>query len=234
MNNIIQGDCLEVLKTLESESVDCVITSPPYNKGTANRKIAKNDTWQMANISYGDFKDNLPPDEYIKQQTTLLSELVRIIKPLGSIFYNHKQIFRNHRIVFPEYVFKFNVRQIITWERGSSPQLSPIRWIPNTEFIFWITKTNVQPKFHRVGDKFDVWHIPPKVFKDHPATFPERLVSNCLLSTTDEGDTVIDPYMGSGITALVAKKNNRDFLGIELNPAYIKIAEKRLAQGVLL
>lgn len=233
-NKIIKGDTLKTLKTLPSESVDCVITSPPYNKGTADRKIAKNNAWQMANISYGDFKDNLPPNEYIEQQTNVLNELVRIIKPLGSIFYNHKQIFRDHRIVFPEYVFKFNVRQIITWERGSSPQLSPIRWIPNTEFVFWITKNNIQPKFHRVGDKFDFWHIPPKVFKEHPATFPERLVANCLLSTSDPGDMVLDPYMGSGTTAVVAKNNGRNYLGIELNPNYVEVAERRLSQQVLI
>jgi modification methylase len=235
-NTIIQGDCLEVLKTLESESVNCVMTSPPYNKGFYNKgkKPWRGDTWKQRRIEYGNFKDDLLPEEYDKQQTQILEELVRIIKPDGSIFYNHKQQFHNHKVIFPTFVFNFNIRQIIIWERGSSPQLSPIRWIPNTEYIFWITKSNIQPKFHRFGEKFDVWHITPKPMKEHPAPFPEELVANCILSTCDRGDIVFDPYMGSGTTALVAKKNGINYLGIELNPEYIKIAEKRLAQEVLI
>lgn len=232
LNKTIQGDCLEVLKTIPSEYVDCVITSPPYNKGYYDKhKRHSTDTWRIRNVCYGDFKDNLEPSEYIKQQVAVLSELVRIIKPEGSIFYCTKPVIANHRLVYPDFVFDFNVRQQIIWDRGASPQLAPIRWLPTTEHIFWITKSNVQPKFYRKG-KFnaEVWRIVPKPMKEHPAPFPEELAYQCMIATTDEGDIVLDPYMGSGTTALVAIKNNRNYIGIELNPEYIEVAQTRLSK----
>lgn len=235
INQIVEGDSLEELRKLPSESVDCVVTSPPYNKGYYDKhKAHPTDTWAQRNIKYGDFADNLEPQDYIKQQKDILKELVRIIKPEGSIFYNHKSVRSNQRIIFPTYVFDFCVRQVLIWDRGSSPQVAPIIWYPTTEYIFWITKTNIQPKFYRKG-KFDkeIWRIIAKAEPDHPAPFPEELVVQCLMSTTDEGDLVLDPYMGSGTTARVAKNLGRNFIGIEKNPEYIKYANRRLAQEVL-
>ena len=231
-NKIYQGDTLEVLKSWPSDFVDCVVTSPPYNKGSfGKRSASKHDVWKQRNIVYGDFEDDLPWDRYVEQQTNVLSELVRVIKPGGSIFYNHKGQPNDHKLYFPEWVFGFNLRQIIIWDRGSTPVLYPIRWLPTTEYIFWITKTNTQPKFRRVGgQKTEVWRIPPKPMLEHPAPFPEELVGNCLLNTTDKGDLVLDCYMGSGTTALVARNLARNYLGIELSGEYIKIAEERLKQ----
>jgi len=94
INKIIQGDCLEVMKTLEDNSIDCIITSPPYNKHSANRKCGKTDSWQKANIDYGDFKDNLPEQEYQEQQKQVIREMVRIIKPKGSIEIAKKETMR--------------------------------------------------------------------------------------------------------------------------------------------
>jgi|WetSurMetagenome_2_1015567.scaffolds.fasta_scaffold147793_3 site-specific DNA-methyltransferase (adenine-specific) len=234
LNQIICGDALEVLKFFPNDFVDCVVTSPPYNKGGKDRTKDKNCTWNKQKIIYGDFNDNLPPPVYIQQQKDILNELVRIIKPTGSIFYNHKSNIKNHKVIFPEYIFGFNLRQIIIWDRGSTMQLEPIRWYPTTEYIFWITKNAKNPKFYRRG-KFDkeVWRISPKPMKDHPAPYPEELVAQCLISTTDKNDIVLDPYIGIGTTALVAKKLSRNYLGIELNKNYIEIAQKRLAQQIL-
>ena len=233
MNRIIQGDSLSVLKTLPAESINCCVTSPPYNKGYYDKhKPHKSDVWQQRNIAYGDFKDNLKPEEYIIQQTNILKELSRIIKIDGSIFYNTKPVIANHKLIYPTFVFDFNVRQQIIWDRGSTPQLAPIRWFPTTEYIFWITKTNKQPKFYRKGNHTkEVWRINPKPMKEHPAPFPEELVHQCIISTTDENDTVLDPYCGSGTAGVVSQKLNRNFIGIELNPEYIEIAKNRLDKG---
>ena len=173
----------------------------------------------------------MPREEYVKQQTELLKECIRIIKPNGSIFYNHKQVIHDHKIDFPEYVLKFNIRQIITWDRGSTPQLAPIRWYPTTEFIFWITKSNVQPKFYRKG-KFDkeVWRINAKPDDEHPAPFPEELVEQIILSTTDENDIILDPYAGRGTVGIVAKKYNRNCTLIEREQTYIDIINKNIAK----
>lgn len=230
INKIICGDNKEIMPYIPDNSIDLVVTSPPYNKKSANRKCSKSDTWQNANIDYGDFKDNLPEYEYQKQQKELLQELVRIIKPNGSIFYNHKARIINHRAILPtEWLGEFNIRQVLIWDRGNSMQLEPIRWFPTTEYIYWITKTNIQPKFYKKSrHQMEIIKIPPKPTKLHPAPFPEELVETLLLNTTDENDLILDPYIGSGTVAVVSKKLNRNFIGIELSPEYCNIARKRV------
>lgn len=82
-----------------------------------------------------------------------------------------------------------------------------------------------------VRNKRSVWTIPTKPFKEaHFATFPEKLIEPCILAGCPEGGIVLDPFMGSGTTAVVALKHNRNYIGIELNPEYIKIAEKRISE----
>lgn len=235
-NKIFCAESLEFIKQIPDNSINCIITSPPYNKGFYGKKTpSKHDLWKRRNIEYGEFKDDLEPEKYIKQQTNVLKELVRIVKEDGSIFYNHKSQTYNHKLVFPNYVFKFNVRQIIIWDRGGTPQLAPIRFLPTTEYIFWITKTNIQPKFYRKGEfKKDVWRINPKPTEEHPAPFPIELAMNCIISTTDKDDIILDPFIGSGTTALAAKQLSRNYIGIDINEKYCEIAKQKLRQGILL
>ena len=230
LNKIYNIDCLEGLKKLPDNSVDCIITSPPYNKHSANRKCGKTDSWQRANIDYDNFKDDLPEEEYQKQQKELVKEMVRVIKPNGSIFYNHKVRIKNHKAIIPtEWLSEFNIRQVLIWDRTNCMQLSPIRWFPTSEYIYWITKTNIQPKFYkRSKHQLEVIRIPPKPMKEHPAPFPEKLVETLMLNTTDENDIVLDPYIGSGTTAVACKELKRNYIGFEINKEYCNIAEKRL------
>jgi modification methylase len=236
MNKIIQGDALTELKKLPENSIDCVITSPPYNKNSASRVCGKSDSWTKANIDYGDFKDNLPEKEYQEQQKQVLRELVRIIKPTGSIFYNHKYRIVNHRVISPEeWLNEFIIRQVIIWDRGSSCVLEPIRFMPTIEQIYWITKNQTTPYFTSQGFQFkDVWRISPETGNDHPAPFPLEIPERCIVSACPENGVVLDPYCGSGTTLLAAKKLHRNFIGIENNPTYIKIANERLRQQILL
>ncbi|MHB8359999.1 MAG: DNA-methyltransferase [Thermoplasmataceae archaeon] len=234
LGKLYNGDCLEVMRELGDNSVDCCITSPPYNKSYYKKRMVwKGDTWKKAKIEYDGFMDDLTPERYNKQQINVLSELVKIIKPEGSIFYNHKSFNADHKLIFPEYIFKFNLRQIITWDRGSSPCLAPIRFYPTTEYIFWITKINTQPNFQNKNllyDK-DIWRITPKVYTEHPAPFPIQIPTNCILATTNKGDIILDPFLGSGTTALACENLNRKWIGIELSKDYCEIAKKRLIEN---
>jgi modification methylase len=237
LNKIICGDCLEVMKQIPDKSVDLVVTSPPYNKGSADRKMnPAHDSWSRANIRYGEFDDNLPEKEYQEQQKIILRELARIIKPNGSIFYNHKARIKNHRVILPtEWLEEFNIRQVLIWDRTNTPVIDPVRWFPTTEYIYWITKTNVQPKFYkRSKNQMEILRIPPKPMKDHPAPFPEELVETLIINTTDENDIILDPFLGSGTTAVACKHLKRNFIGIEISPKYCEISRQRLRQEVLL
>lgn len=235
VNRVICSNCLKAMGEMPDESVNLIITSPPYNKGSADRKCSKSDSWSKANIDYGIFKDNLPEEEYQKWQKDIIKECLRVLRKEGSIFYNHKPRIVNHKVIFPhEWLLDFNIRQMIIWDRKNTPVLEPIRFMPTVEYIFWITKERKTPKFNPKAFQFkEVWRISPDSGNEHPAPFPLEIPKRCIIACSDEGDMVLDPFLGSGTSAVASKELGRNFIGIELNPTYCKIAEDRLRQEIL-
>jgi DNA modification methylase len=101
--------------------------------------------------------------------------------------------------------------------------------MPTIEQIYWITKERKTPYFTNRGFQFkDVWRINPDVGNNHPAPFPIEIPARCIIATCPENGIVLDPFMGSGTTALAAKRLKRNYIGIELNPKYVKIAQERI------
>lgn len=230
-------DCITTMKRVADNSVDLVITSPPYNKAGYEGFIRKRhggDTWKARNIDYGDDPDNdfMPEDEYQNQQINVLNELHRILKPDGSIFYNHKIRIAQHKASHPiEWILKTNLtfRQQIIWDRKSSPALAPIRYMPSTELIFWLTKTPCQPNFERNQKSLfvgEVWQFPAKPNPLHPAPYPAELPANIMMCIKDKSENFIvyDPYAGSGTTLKVAKSFGLNYFGSEINSKYCAIA----------
>ncbi len=233
LNKIYNVDCLEFMKTLPDKCIDLIVTSPPYNKSyyeTRTKNGGDNDVWKQRKIVYSDFSDDMKPEDYESWQREVIKECLRVLKPTGSLFYNHKAFSHKHLLVYPKYVFDFPLKQIITWDRGSTPQINPCRFYPTTELIFWFSKSAVQPYFNnnQTGYRSEVWRINAVPMKDHPAPFPDILAENIILSCSKEGDVVLDPFMGSGTTLKMAKKNNRNYIGIEISKEYCEIAQKRL------
>jgi site-specific DNA-methyltransferase (adenine-specific) len=239
---IIQGDCLTELKKLPDESVNCCITSPPYNKNgfRGKRYTSKGKgCWQGSDIAYGEYKDDMNEEQYKLWQIEVLNELYRVIKPDGSVFYNHKIRRANNQASHPfEWIQKSNLTfyQQITWDRGGGPDHNIAYLDPTTELIFWLTKGT--PKVLEKNKRFatEIWRLKPALNNSHPAPFPVSLCKLCLELTTKEGDVALDPFCGSGTLGIACKELRRDFIGIELNPEYIKLAEKRIAntEGTLL
>ena len=225
---LLNGDCLQKLNQLEDNSIDLVVTSPPYNK---NYWLRNRNQKGKRIITYDSITDTLTPTEYIKQQTEVLNELVRVIKPTGSIFYNHIDIFHKHNTIHPSYVYNFNVKQVIVWDRGNTPKLDKSYFLPTTEWVFWIKKDwNSIPYFDKskCEHKKNIWRINKEKGNPHPAPFPIELVDNIVKSCSEEGSVVLDCYMGSGTTAVSCKKLNRNFIGIEISKDYIEMTNKRL------
>lgn len=225
---IYNDDSLTRLNMIDSNSIDLVITSPPYNK---NYWLRNRNQKGKRIIEYDCINDALNPNDYISQQKEILTELVRIIKPTGSIFYNHIDIFHKHNTIHPSYVYEFNVKQIIIWDRGNTPKLDKSYFLPTTEYIFWIKKDwNAKPYFDKslAFEKKNIWRINKAKGNKHPAPMPEQLVNNIILSCSKENDVVLDCYLGSGTTAVCASKLNRKYIGIELSKEYITMFEERL------
>lgn len=235
-NKILKIDCLEGFKSIEDNSIDLIVTSPPYNKTFFNggkRAVNKgNSIWKGYTVDYDSTEDNMPIEEYEKWMIAVLQECYRVIKPNGSIFFNHKPIRYKNKIYHPmNFILKsgLDIYQEIIWNRKNSPNIRKDLLLPCTERIYWMTKG--KPIFYkeRLSEKFrsEVWDIIAKK-NEHPAPFPEELVYNCLISTTNENDIVLDPFMGSGTTAIVAKKNNRRYIGFEISENYIAMCNKSL------
>jgi modification methylase len=238
LNKIYQMDCLEGLMQLDDNSIDLIITSPPYNKGI-NGKNNKGPKWNKTIDYNGDINnDNMPEDEYEKWQIEILNECFRVLKPEGSMFYNHKNRIHSGKgeIISPyQWLLKtkFKIRQEIIWDRGSTQNVNRRRYLPTTELIFWLTKTS-NPKFDRKQDtlhKNEIWSFRFEKGTDHPAPYPIDLPDNiihCIQESNNDKLIVLDPFMGSGTTALSALKHNCNYIGFEKFSHYIRLCNERI------
>ncbi len=233
INKIYKEDCLVTLSKMEDNSVDLIITSPPYNKNAHATDKGSNDKWKSLRgrqIPYDEYSDNMPQEEYEEWQRNVIRECLRVLKPTGSLFYNHKDILVNGLIIPPKWVYDFPLHQQIIWNRGSSLANDPHYFQPITEYVYWIVKDSQQFYFNKSAAFFrqSVWNINFEINTEHPAPFPQKLVGNIILTCSKENDLVYDPYMGSGTTALMAVLNKRNYIGSEISENYIALAEKRL------
>jgi len=244
------------LRDIPSDSINLVVTSPPYN---IRKAYEKNGT---------------PLDDYIEAQSHVIAECVRILHPRGSLCWqigNHVQ----HGEIFPldlmlYHVFKnrgLRLRNRIIWhfEHGlhGSKRLSgryeTILWFTKgDDYTFNLDAIRVPPKYP--GKKYfkgpkagqlscnplgknpgDVWVIPNVKFNHvektrHPCQFPVELIERLIISLTEPGDTVLDPYLGAGSSVVAALMHGRSGIGCDIVPEYIETAWRRvhaLRQGVL-
>lgn len=232
-NKILLGRCEEVMKTLPSESIDLIVTSPPYNlrNSTGNgMKDGRGGKWANAALIKGyaeaEYNDNLPHDEYVEWQRECITEMMRLLKPNGALFYNHKWRVQAGLLQDrADIVAGFPVRQIIIWRRKGGINFNKGYFLPTYEVIYLIAKKEfVLAK--GANSYGDIWEFGQELKNEHPAPFPLALIERVISSTNAE--IVLDPFMGSGTTALAATKLNRKYVGIELSANYIKMAEKRI------
>ena len=232
LNKIYNIDVLDGLKHLDDNSIDLIITSPPYNKAGFNgiNKKKTNDIWNKT-IDYDNdiMNDCMPENEYQDWQVNILNECFRVLKPDGSMFYNHKLRVKNNVASFPlEWIkrSKFIFRQLITWDKRYSPNLDKCRYYPVSEYIFWLIKNAKNPKFKNINNITDVWSFPPSKDRTHPAPFPVSLPDNIIPSVKNASDdtiTVLDPFMGTGTVAISAIKNSCNYIGFEKSKNYYDI-----------
>ena len=225
-------DCLEGLKSIEDNSVDCVVTSPPYNKGTQKQKTG-NQIWKGFKIEYNAYHDDMPDEEYSAWMLKILDELYRIIKTDGSVFFNHKVVLRDCLGHFPKWILesKLDLYQMIVWNRMCSSNIRSETLYPTYELVFWLVKGKPKVFKEQAKHKNDIWNIIPDRDNKHPAPFPYELAENCVNLACKKGseNLVVDPFSGSGTTALAAKNNGLDFIGFEISTEYVKMANDRIS-----
>ena len=230
LNTVIHGDCLEVMKQLPDESVDLIVTSPPYNLrnniGGGFKTPGKR--WQnpVLGKGYDGYSDDMSYEDYILWQKQCIVEMFRLLKPAGAIFYNNKNriqggVLEDRSVI----VSGFPLRQIIIWKRAGGLNFNDTYFVPTTEQIYMVCKSKfkLKPTMNKFGD---VWEITQEMNNPHPAPFPVELTDRIITST--EAQIVLDPFGGSGTTAISALKANRDFILIEQSEKYCEMARQRI------
>ncbi len=249
LNKTYNMDCLEGLKLLDDNSIDLTVTSPPYdNLRTYNgysfdfENIAKelyrttkdggvvvwivNDSTINGSESGTSFKQAL----YFKEIGFNLHDTM--IWNKGSFSFPSKNCY--HQVF--EYMFVFS--------KGTPKTINLIYDKPNLSFgvdksgvgrrkIDGTKKIEKRKPAKEFSRRNNWWYIPPQKGKEHPAVFPEQLANDHIISWSNEGDIVFDPFMGSGTTGKMAKLNNRNYIGFEISKEYCDIAEERLKKYLI-
>ncbi|MEM0360540.1 MAG: site-specific DNA-methyltransferase [Candidatus Diapherotrites archaeon] len=232
LNNVFQGDAIEIMKKFPDCFVDVSITSPPYNKGE------KHKGWLVENVKYHSNSDNVPENTYQQQQIEVLNEVYRITKEGGHFFYNHKTRWNKGQMIHPmEWLTKTNwtIRQEIIWDRTIAANIRGWRFWQVDERIYWLYKPVGKNK---IGKELEskhalltsIWKIMPERENGHPAPFPIELPTRIIYSVIGKDNGVVfDPYVGSGTTLVAAKLLGHKYVGIDISPIYVKDAIKRLS-----
>lgn len=228
-------DCLKVLDRIPDNSIQCIVTSPPYNKAYFNTQKRSNQIWGGFEINYNTYEDNLPIDEYEDWMIKIINKCIDKLTSDGSFFFNHKPIRYNNQIYTPwNFLLKTKaiVYQEIIWDRSNSPNIRSDCLVPTTERIYWLCKNKPISYRDRLDKMYisEVWKMTPRQESEHPAPFPYELPSNCILLTTNAGDTVFDPFTGIGTTGVSAVSLDRKFIGAELDKKYFTIAKNKLEE----
>lgn len=236
LNKVYNENCLETMSKMENNSIDLVITSPPYNMNLRIRegKYCSRQIVKEFSTKYADFDDNLPIDEFYKLHSSIISELLRVSK---IVFYNI-QIVTGSKRAFFKIIGEYSdyLKEIIIWDKGhAQPAMGENVLNRQSELILVFEKSNaISRKFKKCnfkrGTLSDIWNIKrgKKINKDHGAVFPEELVETILKNFTDKGDVVYDPFMGTGTTAVVSHKMNRNWVGSEINKGYCETINERI------
>ena len=231
LNKIICGDVLNVMREIPTGSVDLIVTSPPYNlkNSTGNgMKDGRGGKWANAALQkgYSDYDDCMPHDEYVRWQRDCLKEMMRLIPDDGAIFYNHKWRVQDGLLQDRQDIVQgFPVRQIIIWKRKGGLNFNAGYFLPTYEVIYLIAKPKFKlaPKANAYGD---VWEVTQEMRNKHPAAFPENLIDRIVSSV--EAKVILDPFMGSGTTAISAINFDRHYIGIDMSPEYCAMAKERI------
>lgn len=238
LNKIYNEDCLTTLRRMKDNSVDIVITSPPYNMNLRirNGKYCSRQIVKEISTKYTEFDDNLPIEEYFKMHSEVLSELIRVSE---LVFYNIQIVTGSKRAIF-KMIGEYSdyLKDIIVWDKGhAQPAIQKQVLNRRTELILVFDKDYPISRQYRNKGVFDrgtlddIWGIKRERSRggeNHGAVFPKELVEKILTNFSNEGDIVYDPFMGTGTTAVVSKKLKRKFIGSEISKKYIEISEKRL------
>lgn len=239
---IITGDCLDILPSYSDGYFDCCITDPPFN---ISKK--KGLGWAFSShVTIQEQWDIFTKDDYFQFSFDWLREVCRVVKINGNIF-----VFGSFHSIFTigfilqHLLDRKIISQLVWYKVNAQPNITCRMFTESTEFIIWAVNNeshkaknwtfnyDVMKQMNDGKQMRNVFQIPvtPKserIYGKHPAQKPEAIFQRLILAGTNEGDTIIDPFSGTGTAGVVAKRFNRNCVMIDNNENYNSIAKKRL------
>ena len=220
LNRIHNIDCIEGMKMIPDNSIDLVATDPPYLIETSGAGIYKQADKQYVK-ELKDIKDGFSTD--------VLDELCRVMKHINCYFFcSQKQI-----IPLLDYFVRGKKCNwnLISWHKTNPVPACGNKYLTDTEFVLFFREKGV--KIYGSFDTKRTWYATPlnqsdKKLYGHPTCKPLDIVQNFITNSSQEGELVFDPFIGSGTTAIAAIKEKRHYIGMELNKEYFDIAEDRI------
>ena len=231
LGNWYVGDCLEIIEQHDLW-FDYIITSPPYNirNSTGNGFKAPGGKWSNPALQHGyeEHDDLMDHDAYVAWQRRVLSLLWERLPKHGAIFYNHKWRTQGGLLQDrADIVSGLPVRQIIIWQRAGGINFNDHFFVPDYEVIYLIAKPDFRLKPGENGQGC-VWRIPQVSSIDHPAPFPIALPQKIIRAVNWPDRVVLDPFMGSGTTAVAAEIEGMQWIGIEKSQTYTDRGRDRI------
>jgi site-specific DNA-methyltransferase (adenine-specific) len=233
-NKLLAGDAFEIMRQMPGKSVDLIVADPPYNLGK----------------NFGNNRDKKQWDDYKAFTVNWIGEAVRILKDSGSLYIFMGVGFIARLFILLQDNFGLHFNSWIVWHytqgmgrrKGFSPRHEDILYFTRSrDFLFNLDAVRIPQKYYRKRNNMaganpgDVWHFShihycSRERERHPTQKPEALMERIIKTSSLPGQLVLDPFVGSGTTCRVARVLNRKYSGIDINPEYIHMAEKRIDQ----
>lgn len=240
------------MQKIEAETISMIFADPPYNLSKKPKMVNKKSATGGNFYKVAEDWDKFTPDDYATFTSAWLKESWRILKPNGAIYVCASQHNLGQVLTSIE-LQGFDLKNIIVWEKPNAmPNMTRRTLTHSIEFVVWAVKgknwifnyaelKELNPDTQKDGSPKmmrDVWRFPvvqgeerlrsPNGRALHPTQKPEALVKRCMIASTNFGDTVVDPFMGSGTTAVVAVETGRHSIGFEMEEIYVNAARVRV------
>ena len=220
INTVQNKDCMEGMAAMDGGSVDLVIADPPYFQGNGGGGGAYGTRNTSLRDHIGDLMCGIS-DECIEQ-------MARVCKRVNMYIFCSVLQVPQYLAFATRHGYKFD---ILTWHKTNAVPACNGKYMPDTEYIVFIKESGV-PLYGTAATKRK-YYVTPTNVKDkrkwgHPTIKPLNIVQNLIINSTQEGGVVLDPFMGSGTTAIACIREKRNFIGFELNPEYYEVCRKRI------
>lgn len=221
---LYNGDCNDIFKEIENDSISALITDPPYNISRDNNFK----TMGRAGIDFGEWDKDFDLTSWINQASIKIKKggNIVIFNDWKNMSYITKSLEENG----------FEVKDLIRWKKTNAmPRNRDRRFITDYEVAVWAVKKGGKWTFNRLSETYEIPEVigglTPKSEKlngGHPTQKPIYVMEWLIKRLSDEGDVILDPFMGSGSTGVACINTNRKFIGIELDENYFNIAQERI------